>query len=62
MGERMLRYALKEYQYFYNYERYHQGIDNHIPLVERTDVEPIGKIECKERLGGLLKKYYCQAA
>ena len=62
MGERMLRYALKEYQKFYNHERHHQGIDNHIPLVARENIKPIGKIEHKERLGGLLKKYYRQVA
>jgi transposase len=62
MGERMLRYVLKEYQDFYNHERHHQGINNQIPLVDKKDIKAIGKIECKERLGGLLKKYSRQAA
>ena len=62
MGERMLRYALKEYQDFYNIERHHQGINNNIPLVEKIEILPVGKIGCKERLGGLLKKYSRQAA
>ena len=62
MGERMLRYALKEYQDFYNIERHHQGIKNNIPLVEKIEILPVGKIGYKERLGGLLKKYSRQAA
>jgi putative transposase len=62
MGERMLRYALKEYQNFYNNERHHQGIDNLIPLATPKAIQPIGKVKYKEKLGGLLKKYYRQTA
>ena len=61
LGERMLRYALKEYQNFYNTERHHQGIDNVIPFPSKNEMPLEGKRKCKTRLGGLLRKYYLEA-
>jgi hypothetical protein len=48
------RPQIKNYCEHYHHERPHQRIDNNIitPLSQGT-----GKIECKERLGGLLKFY-----
>jgi hypothetical protein len=63
LGERMLRYALKEYQNHYNAERHHQGIENRIPFPqEKEPPSTAGKIKCKTRLGGLLRKYYRDTA
>ncbi|QDU82502.1 Integrase core domain protein [Polystyrenella longa] len=57
-GQHSLERALKEYVAHYHSERNHQGLDNQL-------IEPgehvgcvAGKIECRERLGGLLKYYY----
>lgn len=62
VGEKTLKYALKEYQEFYNQERHHQGIDNNIPLQQHPKTIPRGKVKCKTRLGGLLRQYYREAA
>ncbi|MCA9041200.1 MAG: hypothetical protein KDA65_12680 [Planctomycetaceae bacterium] len=46
----------------YHHERNHQGLNNQL-IEPGEDVEAIaGKIECRERLGGLLKYYYRDAA
>jgi len=62
VGEKMLRYSLKQYQEFYNNERHHQGISNIIPFGDNKEIEPIGEIDCSTRLGGLLRKYYRKSA
>jgi hypothetical protein len=56
-----LRRALKEYMEHYHRERNHQGLS--ILLIEPDDSvgSVAGKIECRERLGGMLK-YYHRAA
>jgi putative transposase len=53
-GPAHLEHVVKNYTEHYHHERPHQGIGNEIitPLPQGT-----GKIECKERLGGLLKFY-----
>ena len=61
-GERMLRYALKQYQAHYNAERHHQGIGNVIPFpVDPSLKTDRGEMKCKTRLGGLLRSYYREA-
>jgi transposase InsO family protein len=62
LGERHLRKAVNEYTEHYHLERNHQGLDNQ--LVERqSDQTCVGDvIDCRERLGGLLKHYYRRAA
>lgn len=66
-GEGHLRHVLKEYLEHYNSERPHQAKGN-VPLPE-TDTEeprilpfPSGGVRGRERLGGLLKHYYREAA
>ena len=61
-GEASLRRAVNQYLVHYHGERNHQGLDNRL-------VEPAarvggnnGKVECRERLGGILKYYYRAAA
>ena len=61
-GEGSLRHALREYVEHYHHERNHQGLDNR--LIEPGDEVGAseGEICCTERLGGLLRYYYCEAA
>ena len=61
-GEKTLRRAVVEFVAHYHSERNHQGLDNQ--LIEPGDeTERIaGKIECRERLGGLLRYYHRDAA
>ena len=61
-GDRSLRNACREYLSHYHGERNHQGLGNR--LIEPsggTGTEP-GPIECRERLGGMLRYYYREAA
>jgi len=63
-GEKSLRLALKEYTIHYHQERNHQGKDNRL-LIPSQDYDPgdrDSKIECRSRLGGVLKYYYRKAA
>ncbi len=61
-GEKSLRRAVNEFIAHYHKERNHQGLGNEI--IESADEvgAAAGKIECRERLGGLLKYYYRDAA
>ena len=58
-GEGSLRRALEEYLAHYHGERNHQGLGNQVPLPTSEDRigRADGRIECRERLGGLLKFY-----
>ena len=63
-GERSLRKALTQFQKHYHSERNHQGKGN-VLLFPRAEEIPRGRmspIECRERLGGLLKYYHRRAA
>ena len=61
LGEAHLRLAVREYVAHYNAERPHQGLDGRL-LVPAANENAAGPIECKERLGGLLRYYSRQAA
>ncbi len=63
-GERSLRIALHDHQIHYHAERNHQGKGNVLllPTATRTKNRVGGSVHCKERLGGLLKYYYREAA
>jgi putative transposase len=62
-GEASLRHALTQYVAHFHHERNHQGKGNVLlfPTVSQ-DAERAGLIQCRERLGGLLKYYTCEAA
>ena len=60
-SEKQLRYAVDQYIEYYNTERPHQGIGN-VPITPAEKQLVVGKIECKERLGGMLKHYHRKAA
>jgi putative transposase len=62
-GENSLRHVLDEYVEHYHTERPHQGKGNVIPFPgPRPEGTADGPIECRERLGGLLKYYNRKAA
>jgi transposase InsO family protein len=60
VGQASLDRAIAEFVAHYHDERSHQGIDNKI--VSRAMPRRIGRIEVKERLGGLLNYYHRRAA
>ena len=63
-GEASLRKALTQFQEHYHSERNRQGKGN-VLLFPRAEEIPRGRrspIECRERLGGLLKYYHRRAA
>jgi putative transposase len=61
-GQRSLERALKEFDVHFHQERNHQGLGNRIinpgDEIGRLD----GEIKCRERLGGMLRYYYREAA
>jgi transposase InsO family protein len=61
LGEPHLRAAVRAFMHHYHEERPHQGLGNQL-LAPQTTVIGTGPIECRERLGGLLKFYYREAA
>ena len=61
IGESSLRRAVDQFCQHYHRERNHQGLENRIIEPEfGSEVE--GKMNCRERLGGLLRYYHREAA
>ena len=61
-GGRQIRHAVQCYADYYNHDRPHQGMGNR-RLTEPAEPPPKeGRVLCRERLGGLLKSYYREAA
>ena len=62
-GEASLRYALRQYLEHFHAERNHQGKSNVLlfPAMSQGPARE-GPIQCRERLGGLLKYYERKAA
>lgn len=56
-GERSLRNAVQNYLAHYHDERPHQGLGNQLITPQETPLDRSGKVECTERLGGLLRSY-----
>ena len=57
IGEDHLRRAVREYVEHYHRERNHQGIGNRLIDSTADESRRDGPIECRERLGGLLRFY-----
>jgi putative transposase len=59
-----LRRALREYVAHYHAERNHQGKGNVLlfPTATKAMNRVDGSVDCKERLGGLLRYYHREAA
>jgi putative transposase len=61
-GERSLWRALSEYVDHYHEERTHQGKGS-VPLFPRNrGLDREQRVQCRERLGGLLRYYHQEAA
>jgi putative transposase len=56
-----LRRVLTAYCRYYHEERPHQGLDNECIAPQQTKIGT-GQVRCRERLGGLLKFYFRDAA
>jgi putative transposase len=61
-GETCLRRAVTLFLEHYHAERNHQGLDNRILQPGEEVGRSTGQIECRARLGGLLRYYYRKAA
>ena len=61
-GEQSLGRSITEFLTHYHRERNHQGLDNRLIDADDGVGEAAGRIECRERLGGMLKYYYRDAA
>jgi transposase InsO family protein len=61
LGEGHLRAVVREFVDHYHEERPHQGLGNEL-IAPMTTVIGTGQMKCRERLGGLLKFYYREAA
>jgi putative transposase len=62
LGERSLRRAVCEYVEHYHAERNHQGKGNVLLFPFNTEIRPGRPVQCRERLGGLLRYYHREAA
>ena len=62
IGESSLRRALSEFDLHYHAERNHQGLENKIIRPEFDEFPSEGPLHCRERLGGLLRYYFREAA
>jgi hypothetical protein len=61
-GETSLRNAVRKFLVHYHTERNHQGLGNNIIEPGNEVGRSEGEIQCRERLGGLLRYYYRRAA
>jgi hypothetical protein len=62
-GERSLQRSLSEYIEHYHAERNHQGKGNVLLFPRDTDIRHDQQpVQCRERLGGLLRYYHQEAA
>lgn len=61
-GEKHVRNVVSEYVDHYNEERPHQGLDYRRPVEPEQPPPQKGAVQCRSRLGGLLRSYYREAA
>jgi len=61
-GESSLRHAIQEYVVHFHGERNHQGLANRILVPGEEVGRAVGEVQCRERLGGLLRYYHRKAA
>ena len=61
-GEASLRRAIKEYLVHFHREQNHQGLDNRLIESEHQVGRADDEIECRKRLGRMLRYYYRRAA
>ena len=61
-GEDSLRNSVHNFLEHYHRERNHQGLENRLIVPLKMPVESVEAVACRQRLGGLLKYYYREAA
>jgi hypothetical protein len=61
-GEDSLRAAIGQFLEHYHTERNHQGLENRIIKPDKTCLLRDGPVECRDRLGGILRYYHRTAA
>ena len=61
-GESSLRNAVGQFLEHYHAERNHQGLENRLIDPGAEVARTSGTVQCRERLGGLLRYYYRDAA
>ena len=61
-GQESLRKATREYLEHYHRERNHQGLEGKVIQPGSELARIAGRIGCRERLGGMLRYYYRDAA
>jgi transposase InsO family protein len=61
-GEKMLRTAIGEFLEHYHAERNHQGLGNQLIDAGEEVGRSEGEVQCRDRIGGLLRYYYRDAA
>jgi transposase InsO family protein len=61
-GEAYLRRATIEFLAHYHGERNHQGLDNRLVESSEEIGRVSGPVQCRKRLGGMLRYYYREAA
>ena len=62
LGEHHLRASVRAFVSHYHLERNHQGLDNELTRPAQRSRGLDGSIRCRERLGGMLRYYYREAA
>ena len=62
LGEKHLRTILSEFLIHYHLERNHQGLDKELLTPLPANSNAGDSIQCRERLGGVLRYYYREAA
>ncbi|MEO1995145.1 MAG: integrase core domain-containing protein [Planctomycetaceae bacterium] len=61
-GQKSLEKAVREYVEHDHAERNHQGLANELIEPDQDEGSVVGRIECRERLGGMLKYDHRRAA
>ena len=61
-GEGSLRNAVREYLTHYHAERNHQGLGHQLLEPDLDIGQSVGELQQRERLGGMLRYYYRDAA
>ena len=61
-SKRALRRAVSSYLVHYHQERSHQGLVNRLIEAIAQEQGATGRIQCRKRLGGMLRYYHRQAA
>ncbi len=62
LGERHLRRTVSAFVSHYHGERHHQGLGGKLIVADDKAGGTKGRVACQERLGGMLKFYYREAA